>query len=323
MSEAVVRLQHRSGERKNRKRARMKYLFQRLGAERFIAEVNAIYDQIEAQHGDAMRAELAAMLGSVRATQPTHPGAPAPQTGDAAFAHWLRTNTYEQRQAGYFGATIQLPLGDVSSSQIRVIADLAEECGAGAIRTANDQNLMIPWIPGDRLEKLYRRLCEIQLGAADALHITDVVSCSGADYCSLAMSRSMGLATAIRDHLLAGNGQVEDLGVFRIRISGCPNSCGQHQVGDLGFTGLSLKGDDGNFHPHYSMLIGAAVGEDANFGGRIGGRFPATEVPKVVAAVADHYRAHRQSGEHFNAFVRRVGADQVSEVARGASASVV
>src|SRR6185295_12002384 len=128
-------------------------------------------------------------------------------------------------------------------------------------------------------------------------------------------SRSMGVAAAIREHLLAGNGAVEELGVFRIRISGCPNSCGQHHVGDIGLTGLSLKGDDGQDHPHYSMLVGGSVGEGtAAVGKRLTGRFPEAEVPKVIGALADYYRRDRQTGEPFSAFVNRVGTNRLSEI---------
>ena len=256
MAEAILRLQHRLGERKNRKRARMKYLFQRLGAERFIAEVDRLFAQLEAAQGAALRAELGEMVAAFRPALPHNPPSPLADGGDTAFKHWVRTNTYEQKQAGYYGATVQLPLGDITATQFRAVGVLASELGAGVVRASNDQNLMVPWIPGGRLAELYGRLHAIGLATADALHITDVASCPGADYCSLAVSRSMGVAASIRSHLLAINGQVEQLGVFRIRISGCPNSCGQHHVGDIGLTGLSLKGDDGQDHPHYSMLVG-------------------------------------------------------------------
>lgn len=322
MTEAIVRLQHRSGERKNRKRARMKYLFQRWGAERFIREVDALVAAVEEEQGDALRAELAELLAGFRPSAPSQPPAPAPQSKDPDFAHWLRTNTYQQRQEGYFGATVQLTLGDITGQQLREVAALAERCGSGELRAANDQNLMIPWIPGNLLEQVYRQLADLGLAAYDALHITDVTSCPGADYCSLAMSRSMGVATKIRTHLFASNGQVEDLGVFRIKISGCPNACGQHYVGDIGLTGLSLKGKNGQFEPHYSMLVGAGLGEDAVFGKRVSGRFPADEVPKVVAAVAECFRKERSPGERFGSFVDRIGLDRITEVARGAAAVV-
>jgi len=323
MAEAILRLQHRMGERKNRKKARMKYVFQRLGAERFTAEVDRLFAQLEAEQGPALRAELQEMVGGFRTPAPRHPGSPLPDSADAQFKHWVRTNTYEQKQAGYYGATVQLPLGDVTAAQFRTLGALADGLGAGVIRAANDQNLMVPWIPGGRLEELYGRLRELGLANADALHITDFASCPGADYCSLAVSRSMGIAAAIRSHLLATNGQVEDLGVFRIRISGCPNSCGQHHVGDIGLTGLSLKGDDGQDHPHYSMLVGGSVGEGTGaVGHRLTGRFPEAEVPRVIAALADCFRRDRQAGERFAEFVNRVGTDQLSQVARGAATVV-
>jgi sulfite reductase beta subunit-like hemoprotein len=133
----------------------------------------------------------------------------------------------------------------------------------------------------------------------------------------------MGVGDAVRTHLLATNGHVEDLGVFRIKISGCPNSCGQHHIGDIGLTGLSLKGDDGHDHPHYSILVGGSVGETGSaIGRRLSGRFPEDEVPKVVAALADCYRRERRSGERFAAFVQRVGVDRLAEVARSAAAVV-
>jgi sulfite reductase beta subunit-like hemoprotein len=323
VAEAIVRLQHRLGERKNRKRARMKYVFQRLGADKFIATVKQQIAQVEAEQGDTLRAELKEIVDGYKSSQPVHPGSALPEPTDATFAHWVRTNAFAQKQPGYYGATVQLPLGDVTTAQFRALSQLSRQLGSGEMRASNDQNLMIPWIPGAMLGRFYQRLCEIGLGAADALHITDVVSCPGADYCSLAVSRSMGVAESIREHLLKTNGHVEDLGVFRIRISGCPNSCGQHHVGDIGLTGLSLKGDDGQDHPHYSMLVGARVGEeDATIGSRVSGRFPVEEIPKVVAALADLYREQRQPGEPFADFVTRVGTARISEVARHAAAVV-
>lgn len=320
ITEALVRLQHRSGERKNRKRARMKYLFQKLGAERFIAELDAIYATVEREHGDAVRAELAEIVDAYRPLQPKHPGAPLPATDDPAFAHWLRTNTFVQKQDGYFLATVVLPLGDLSGAQMRALADLVDEHGAGEARLANDQNIVLCWIPGDRLEAVYRRLCELRLGDADAFSVSDVVSCPGADYCNLAMARSMGIASDIREHFRSLNGDVERLGTFRVKISGCPNACGQHQIGDIGLTGQSTKGKDGSYTPHYSMLLGGRGGEDeSRLGNRVGGRFAVEDVPRAVAAIARFFQENRSEGELFADFVDRIGADAVGQVARDAA----
>jgi sulfite reductase (NADPH) hemoprotein beta-component len=188
------------------------------------------------------------------------------------------------------------------------------------LRTSNDQNLYLPWIAGDRVEAIYSALKAIRLAAPDALHITDVVSCPGADFCSLAVSRSMGMAAAIRRHLLSRNGETEELGTFRIRISGCPNACGQHYVGDIGLTGLSVKGKDGSEVPHYSLLVGGMVGEEETaLGERLGGKFPAARVPEVVSGLADYFRRERLPGESFGHFVRRVGTRPLSAVAQAAA----
>jgi sulfite reductase beta subunit-like hemoprotein len=242
---------------------------------------------------------------------------------DSEFAHWVRTNIFAQKQHGYYGATVQLPLGEITGSQLRGVAALAHAFSSGHLRASTDQNLVIPWIPGGRLHEFYRGLAALDLAEADALRITDVTSCPGGDYCSLAVSRSMCVGGAIRTHLRATDGQVEDLGPFRIKISGCPNSCGQHHVGGIGLTGLSVKREDGTLHAHYSMLVGGRVGEGrAAIGKRVAGRFPEEEVPKVVAALAEYYRGKRQPGEGFDDFVQRVGADRLAEVARGAAAVV-
>jgi sulfite reductase beta subunit-like hemoprotein len=323
VTEAILRVQHRSGERKNRKKARMKFLMRNLGGERFVAEIGAELERVERECGAALRQELSESLKAFSVPPPLHRPAALPPASDSTQAHWQRTNVVAQRQDGYFGVTVQLPLGDLTTDQLRAITALAREHGSGMLRTSNDQNLYIPWVPGDRVPRIYARLVELRLAAPDALHITDVTSCPGADYCSLAVSRSMGMADAIRHGLLATNGEVEDIGVFRIKISGCPNSCGQHHIGDIGLTGLQVKGPGGQESTHYSILVGGSVGEDAAVGQRLSGRYPEDEVPSVIAAVASYYRSRRESGEPFRHFVDRVGSKALSEVARAAAPSAV
>ncbi|MFI5397814.1 MAG: nitrite/sulfite reductase [Candidatus Binatia bacterium] len=314
--EAILHLWSERGERKNRKRARMKYLFQRLGAERFVAAMDELSAKIEAAQGPELRAELTDLVEGFKESAPHQPPSPLPQSGDTHFSHWLRTNAFAQRQEGYYAGTILLPLGEISGAQLRGVANLARRFGAGGLRASNDQNLMVSWIPGARVEEFYRGLCALDLGSADALHITDVVSCPGADYCSLAISRSMAVAGAIQEQLRAAD-SVDGLGLFRIKASGCPNSCGQHHIGDIGLTGLSVKGADGQPHPHYSMLLGGAVGETtAAIGKRVPGRFREEDVPQAVAALAAYFQRERRAGEDFSAFVQRIGLNQLTRVAR-------
>jgi len=142
------------------------------------------------------------------------------------------------------------------------------------------------------------------------------------DYCSLAITRSMGMAERLQEHLHAApetaNGFVERLGPFAVKISGCPNSCGQHHVGDVGLTGHVVKTEDGTDRPFYSILVGGSVGEGrARIGKRLG-RFPEEDAPAVIAALARLYERERQAGESFAAFVDRVGAPHLQAAAGAA-----
>ncbi len=316
--EAIVRIQHRYGERKNRSRARMKYLVKKLGLEKFRAAIESEVARVTAERGPELRAQVQETVGAFRVPPPPDarrtPVAPLPE-----FAHWKRTNTRAQKQPGYHGAAVQVPLGDVTSDQMRALARLAREHGNGTIRTTNDQNFVLPWIPDAALPALHAALTEIELANPDVSSIDDVVSCPGMDYCSLAITRSMGMAERIRQHLAArpesGTSFAERLGPFMVKISGCPNSCGQHHVGDIGLTGILAKTGDGGERPFYSILAGGSVGEGkARIGKRIG-RFAEEDAPAAVAALARLYERERTAGESFPAFVDRVGEQRLATVA--------
>jgi sulfite reductase beta subunit-like hemoprotein len=262
------------------------------------------------------------IVGAYRVPPPPTARRPAvePRPG---FAHWARTNTRPQQQAGYRAVIVQLPLGDMTSDQMRAIARLVRADGNGTLRATDDQNLVLPWIPEAALPAVHAALVELELGNPDAGSITDVVSCPGMDYCSLAITRSMGMAERIHAHLTAdpaaADGFAERLGPFAVKISGCPNSCGQHHVGDIGLTGHLVKTDDGTERPFYSILVGGGVGEGR---GRIGkrlGRFAEEKTPAAIVALARVYERERQAGESFLAFVDRVGAVRLGEVATAAA----
>ena len=326
--EAIVRVYFRDGERKNRKKNRMKFLLRALGEAEFFRRLDEELKIVLEQRGDALRATLARYLGEYGEPAPLPPE-PGDALGDGAFARWKRTNALAQVQPGYHVAIIKLPLGDASAEQLRTIAALARRFGNGTIRATNQQNLLLRWVPSQKLYLLFRELVAIGLGEADALHVTDVVSCPGTDYCSLAITKSMGVAALIRQKLEEGTtrqeGQdiVAELGRFEIKISGCPNACGQHQVGDIGMTGLMVTGKDGVERPHYSLRVGGGCGEGARVGSRISGRIPEEETPAVVAAIARHYLRERGPGESFRDFVARVGADALGKVGIGAAPGAV
>jgi sulfite reductase beta subunit-like hemoprotein len=317
--EAVVRMYFRDGERKNRKKNRMKFLFRSLGEAEFMRRLNAELELVLAERGSALRDQLAELVRSYREPEPP-PAEPGVPLGDGAFSRWKRTNTIAQTQGGYHVATIKLPLGDASAEQLRSIAEISRRFGNGSVRATNQQNILLRWVPTMKLYALYRELVEIGLGESDALHITDVVTCPGTDYCSLAITQSMGVAARIRSHLEDASTRqdaddvIAQVGRFEIKISGCPNACGQHQVGDIGMTGLMVTGKDGVERPHYSLRLGGGCGETARLGTRMNGRIPEEETPAVIAAIARYYVAERGQGESFPEFVVRVGADTVGKI---------
>ncbi len=320
MCEAVVRLQHRLGERKNRSRARMKYLMKKLGEKGFAEALDREIAAVERTRGDALRREIRAYVADYAVPAPRTPAGPAPQSnGSGGYAAWVATNAAPQRDRGYYCVTVTVPLGDYTTAQGRALAELADQYGNGTLRTTNEQNFVFPYVGGGSLPAFYHRLEEIGLAEAHANHITDVVSCPGADYCSLAVTRSMGMAERIRHHVASIGLAPAELGEFHVKISGCPNSCGQHHVGNVGLTGMLIKGKDGKERPHYSILIGGSVGEEgSSLGQRLGGRYPEELAPQAIVAVARCYQAERTAGESFPQFVRRVGVDRLSAAARDA-----
>jgi sulfite reductase beta subunit-like hemoprotein len=228
-------------------------------------------------------------------------------------------NVRPQRQQGRWTVDVRVPLGDITSDELRQVARLAREHGNGTVRATNDQNLVLPSVATTSLPGLHAAFEDLGLGDPDVHTITDVVSCPGMDYCSLAITRSMGVAERIRTALMrdpaTGNGFAAELGAFTVKISGCPNSCGQHHVGNIGLTGHSVTEDDGSQHPYYSILAGGSVGEDA---GRIGvrvGRFREEQTPGAIAALAKLYAAERAAGESFADFAERVGQGRLTETA--------
>lgn len=317
-SEAIVRVQHRHAERANRKRSRMKYVVKRLGEARFRELVEAQVASVEAERGDALRAECREIVSEYRLPAPP-PAPPVAAPERDTFARWRRTNVRPERVPDRWSVDVRVPLGDLTSAELREIAALARTYANGTVRTTNDQNVVLPSVATTALPALHAALEDIGLGDPDAHTITDVVSCPGMDYCSLAITRSMGVAERIRTALMqdpsTGNGFAADLGEFSIKISGCPNSCGQHHVGHIGLTGHNVKEADGVERPYYSILAGGSVGEGtARIGVRVG-RFREEQTPGAIAALAKLYAAEREPGEDFAAFAVRLGRDRLSAAA--------
>jgi sulfite reductase (ferredoxin) len=194
-------------------------------------------------------------------------------------------------------------LGDITSEQFRALASIQRELGA-EVRITNRQNLALRGLSESQLPILFQRLSTIGMAEAGAELARDVVACPGADTCNLAVTQSRGLADAIGTALDAAG--LADVGGVRTNISGCTNSCGQHHISDIGFSGAERRAH-GKAAPGYTMLLGGYVGqEQIHFGDRAL-RLPAKNAPEAAVRVVRRFSEEREAGEAFRSWMDRVG----------------
>jgi sulfite reductase beta subunit-like hemoprotein len=312
---AVIRIYDRLGNRKQRHKARIKFLVEDLGIEEFRKLWESEFKVVRATTSGAPLPEL----GPEEPAPPRLPrprpleGAPAP-----GYQRWFTTNAKGQKQEGYYLAFVNLPAGDMDPKEARAIARLAREYGAGIVRTTIVQNVVIPWVPAASLPALHKELDKIGLGAAGVNGIGNVVGCPGADTCNLALTKSHTLARVLVDRLKEREDLVyaDDLKDITIKVSGCPNSCGQHHIADIGFYGGS-KTVNGKNVPYYQMLLGGAIGEGEVKFGKVVAKIPAKRVPEAIERVLALYRERRRESESFTEWVHREEATLVEGAMQG------
>jgi sulfite reductase beta subunit-like hemoprotein len=307
--EAVIRVFNNHGNRKNRNTARIKFLVRSRGIAWVKEQIEKEYADILANGGIAWPEWIPEGFGGHQSNpQPLGDGALLPvvnpvSSGNAALDAWLATNVVEQRQTGYAAAIIKVDQGNLTSDQFRGIARLASAAGDGTVRVTIDQNLLLTFIPLARLPQVYAALSEMGLAESGAGEIDDVVTCPGAYSCNLALTKTMNLGAALQKAVRAySDARVKQLA---IKASGCPNSCGQHWIGDIGFYGNARK-IDGKEVPYYQMLLGGGFDEEgvARFGLAIQS-VPARLAPTALERVLDHFIANREDGESFRQYVLR------------------
>jgi sulfite reductase (NADPH) hemoprotein beta-component len=235
---------------------------------------------------------------------------PVTSSEPGAYERWRATNVRPQKQAGYVLVTATIPLGDFSAEQMRVVADLAEAYGDGTVRVTPEQDLSFRWVPNAEVPALHARLAAAGLGLAGAGTIVDVTSCPGAESCRLAVTQSRGLGSLLESHLREHAETAALAPDLRIKISGCPNGCGQHHIAGLGFQGSIRKVGDRAVPQYFVMLGGGVDGETASFG-RVAAKIPARRLTDTVDRLLALYRDERAEGEAPATFFRRVDAGRV------------
>ena len=306
--EAALRVWANFGNRDNKLRARMKWLVDTMGIDELRTRIHkerklligsatypgGIPAAVEAD-GDApagMGTESVADLGS-----------PIEFSGLSPFAKWELANVVRGRANGTVSAYAHCRLGDITPAQFRGLADLQRELDV-EVRITNRQNFVLRGLTEDQLPRVFEALSTIDMAAAGAELVRDVVACPGADTCNLAVTQSRGLASDI-DRALEEAGLAE-VGGVRINISGCTNSCGQHHIADIGFFGLERRAH-GQAAPGYQMLLGGRMGDMEIEFGQKATKLPAKAASEAVVRVVGKFAADRQAGETFSTWLARSG----------------
>jgi sulfite reductase beta subunit-like hemoprotein len=340
VAEAIVRVFHRLGDYEHKQRNRLKFLVRALGFARFRDAIEA--ERAALRSGDGARdwqrsavpaavtdisepperprvappavREVAALATSVA---PRGPGVqpvvrPLERVDVSLAARWRRTNVRPQRQAGYALVTATVPLGDLTAGQFRVLAALARAYSEGAVRVTPEQNLVFRWVRESEVDALYRRLAAAGLGRPGAGTIADVTSCPGAESCRLAVTRSRGVGRALIEYLDAHPELEAAAPDLDVKISGCPNGCGQHHVAAIGLQG-SVRKVGGRAAPQYFILVGGGLDGDAGATfGRLAAKVPVRRVAEALGRLVALYRAEAAPGEAAPAFFRRVPVARVA-----------
>jgi sulfite reductase beta subunit-like hemoprotein len=191
-------------------------------------------------------------------------------------------------------------------------------CG-GFARVTIQQNIVLRWVPDEALYGVWLALGELDLAGLGPRTIADIVSCPGTDSCKLGITSSMGLNRAISERIAAMAIDDPLTGAIHIKMSGCPNGCGQHHVANIGFYGAAIKVGERSVPAYIPHLAGQYEGGSVVMGHRLKARLPAKRVPEAVERWLRHYEGTRSDGEQFNAFVERVGTTQFEELVKDLS----
>ena len=316
--EAILRTYNQFGRRDNIYKARIKILVHELGPEAFAKEVDAEWQSIK----DGALALDAAAIGEIAARfhYPAYqrlddnpPELAAARRADRGFEAWMSNSVANHKVAGYAIVTLSLKPeggtpGDATAVQMDAIADLADRYSFGEIRVGHEQNLTLPNVAQRDLSALWRELDAIGVATPNVNFISDIISCPGLDYCSLANARSIPIAQEITRRFRNLDLQ-RDLGRLHVNISGCINACGHHHVGHIGILGVEKNGEE-----FYQITLGGKADENATLGTLIGPAVPYAQVADVVEDIAAAYLELRtRPDELFIDTVKRTGVEPFRE----------
>jgi sulfite reductase (ferredoxin) len=301
IAEAVKRVFYKHGDRTNRQRARIRFLVESIGIDAFKKYYREELEQLDSSEASWIPAAQAAP-----AIESHKKSAPAD-----GFDYWFNENITPQKQKGYFAAEIAPPLGLLPAVQIRQLADVIEGFGEGVFRATPWQSVVLRWVSTEQLQPLHAKLASIGLGSGEPAVLRHLVTCTGASICRLGICLSRGLAKAIREAFMSSNLNLKGAaGKVAMNISGCPNACGRHPIGQIGLYGASRK-ISGHPVPHYVIQFGGHVEEGKTVFAQGAQAVPARDVPAFLVEFLQSFEVSAQSPD-FIAYLEAEGK-QIAE----------
>lgn len=299
--EGVLRIFDRFGERKSRAKARMKFLLKDIGLEAFrdliAKEQKAIEFKTVAINADAYVASTPVSVD-------------VPQVeikNQEAFNLWKSTNLIQQKQEGYVAIGIKVLLGDFYTDKARLLADLVDEYAAGEIRLTLRQNIVIPFVKEDLVPYFYQELEKLGFVEAGYNKAVDITACPGTDTCNLGIASSTGIAEELERVIAAEYPQYLKNEDLIIKISGCMNACGQHNMANIGFQGMTVRTPDKLVAPALQVLLGGGNLGDGNgiFADKVV-KVPSRRGPEALRRILNDFEANA-NGKQFVEYYKEKG----------------
>ncbi|MBP6724608.1 MAG: nitrite/sulfite reductase [Halioglobus sp.] len=317
--EAILRVYNQNGRRDNKYKARIKILVKAMGVDAFREAVEQEWALVK--DGPTTLTEAEINRAKSFFTDPAYlvvddaaarAGLAEKCGADPIFANWVKRNTVDHRVPGYRIVNLSLKAtgfapGDITDTQLELVADLADQYSFGEIRTTHQQNMVLADVQMDQLYSLWQQLQKAGLATPNHGYLTDMICCPGGDYCSLANAKSIPVAEAIQSRFNDLD-YLYDLGPIELNISGCMNACGHHHIGHIGILGVDKKGEE-----FYQVCLGGSQAKDASIGKILGPSFRQEDMPAVIDKLLSTYLDLREGDEIFLDTYRRVGIEPFKE----------
>ena len=326
--DAILRIYNQYGRRDNKYKARIKILVESMGAEEFSRIVEEDWEKHnkdgaltltaeQIEHAKTFFPQPAYQAFSQQQLQASQDKLAA-QFEDSEFVRWFNQNTREHKVKGYHVVIISLKhfmqdTGDITATQMRVVADLADKYSFGEVRGTHHQNLVLTDVKLEDVYEVYQVLKQYDLARPNIGLLTDIISCPGFDYCSLANASTLNIVNQVNQYFQDAD-FVHDIGEIRLNMSGCMNACAHHHVADIGILGVDKKGEH-----WYQISLGGRSGQNAKLGDILGKSVPVDAVASTVDDILQVYLKYRQAAdtdfgsETFAEVVERIGIEPFKE----------